>query len=1012
MNGLDEKEIQKKLEEFEKELFEGDLFGDGTAESAPEAPQAAEEEDFDKTDTIPFDEVVLKTAEETAQRIREEEELKRAQEAQAEENDGEEEDFDTTDTLPFDEVVSASAGAELYEDYRRERGDRRPEERRRRRAAYDTDRDYAEDEYLEEMDDIDRDDAYDEEEEEEGNALVRFFSRMSAIDWAISAAAAAIVLAGVLFLVRMNQTRQLEAQAAEFKGIGQQIEGIEVIGGDTLHALSDARIAQAEAAEAAKIAAEEEQKAAEIAALPGIPVDVKLSTIQSDLKLKFLNKEKNAMIAGAPFRVEVVRPSGKTETWEDDDKDGIIYRDGLENGEYKVTALALAQEGDKKYDMPSGAQSIKVTDTIAYQKVDVSDEIKKESEINVAQEDTAKKDTVVESTIQDTVEWVESTKTLIGEGEAGYAGTSESYEEIGKDQITDPYAAASRIFQRPYVYLTASDLHISGTDHGTAGSSAKFNAEITVAEGTEGHGEVSWFSDNDSVAKVDSNGNVTFVGAGTATIQALCDGVSDVMTVTVEGGQNGEGQGGQSEGGGAVTGVTLSGTMITGKAGESRVLTANVQPQDAADKSVSWSSSDTGVATVDGGTVRLIAPGTATITVTTAQGGYKAECSVTVEKNEGQIVAVSGVSLNRDSLTGDKGGGETLTATVSPDNATNKKVSWKSSDTAVASVDGSGKVTYVGKGKATITVTTEDGGKQASCSVTVNGAADENARLKDKNGNPLYVKDGDTYREALVKDYRQYDRFYRKKVSSGQYRYTGWQTLDGRTYFFDKNGNYVTGEQIIQGATYHFDGEGILQTGDTSVGIDVSTWNGGIDWNAVRSSGISFAIIRCGYRGSSVGALVEDSRFRTNITGARNAGLKVGVYFFSQAVTEAEAVEEASMVIQLISGYGVNLPVFLDVESSGGRGDRISADQRTKNIRAFCQTIRNSGYSAGVYANTNWFSEKIHTGSLTDYNIWLAQYSAAPTYTRTRYDIWQYSSTGRVSGISGNVDMNISYRAY
>ena len=89
-----------------------------------------------------------------------------------------------------------------------------------------------------------------------------------------------------------------------------------------------ARIAQAEAEEAALIAQQEAEKAAEIAAMPGIPVDMKLSTIQSDLKLKFLNKEKNAMIAGAPFRVEVVRPSGKTETWEDDDRDGIIYRDG------------------------------------------------------------------------------------------------------------------------------------------------------------------------------------------------------------------------------------------------------------------------------------------------------------------------------------------------------------------------------------------------------------------------------------------------------------------------------------------------------------------------------------------------------------------------------------------------------------------------------------------------------------------------------------------------------------
>ncbi len=998
MDRQEEKEIQKKLEEFEKELFEGDLFDENPAGSAADQTPP-EDEALDETDTIPFDEVILKSAEQEAQRIREEEEKQRQKEAAAAaEATAGEEDFDETDTLPFDDVVAASAGAELYDDdYFEEQEEWEDRERPARSRRRSEERDYR------------RRDEYEDDEDydyEDGNALVRFFSHLTAIDVAIGAAAAAIVVVGLIFALNVNANRKLEAKAAEFTAIGTQIEDAGVIGSDTLHALSEARIAQAEAEEAALIAQQEAEKAAEIAAMPGIPVDVKLSTIQSDLKLKFLNKEKNAMIAGAPFRVEVVRPSGKTETWEDDDRDGIIYRDGLENGEYKVTAMAMAQEGDKKYEMPSGAQSIKVTDTIAYQKVDVSDEIKKESEINVAQEDTAKKDTVVESTIQDTVEWVESTKTLIAEGEGGYSGTSESYEEIGKDQVTDPYAAAGLLFSRPYVYMTASDLHISGTDHGTAGSSAKFNAEITVAEGTEGHGEVSWYSDNDSVARVDSDGNVTFVGAGTATIQALCDGVSDVMSVTVEGGQSSESQSKD------VTGVTLSGTMITGKAGESRVLTANVQPQDAADKSVSWSSSDTGVATVDGGTVRLIAPGTATITVTTGQGGYKAECSVTVEKNEGEVVSVSGVSLNKDSMTGDKGGSETLKATISPDNATNKKLSWKSSDTGVASVDGDGKVSFVGKGKATITVTTEDGGKQASCSVTVNGAADENARLKDKSGNPLYVKDGDTYREALVKDYNQYDRFFRKKVVSGTYRYTGWQTLDGRTYFFDKNGNYVTGEQIIQGATYHFDGEGILQTGNTSVGIDVSTWNGGIDWNAVRSSGISFAIIRCGYRGSSVGALVEDSRFRTNITGARNAGLKVGVYFFSQAVTEAEAVEEASMVIQLVSGYGLNLPVFLDVESSGGRGDRISADQRTKNIRAFCQTIRNSGYSAGVYANTNWFSEKIHTGSLTDYNIWLAQYAAAPTYSRTRYDIWQYSSTGRVSGISGNVDMNISYRGY
>ena len=180
----------------------------------------------------------------------------------------------------------------------------------------------------------------------------------------------------------------------------------------------------------------------------------------------------------------------------------------------------------------------------------------------------------------------------------------------------------------------------------------------------------------------------------------------------------------------------------------------------------------------------------------------------------------------------------------------------------------------------------------------------------------------------------------------------------------------------------------------------------------MRNSGISYAIIRCGYRGSSVGAIIEDSKFRANMAGAANAGLKVGVYFFSQAVNEVEAVEEATYVLDTIAGYSLSFPVFLDVESSGGRGDAISVEQRTKNIVAFCKTISAYGYSAGIYANVNWLNEKINAGSLTNYHIWLAQYAAVPTYTRTRYDLWQYSSTGRVSGISGNVDMNISYRNY
>ncbi|MDR0963786.1 MAG: glycoside hydrolase family 25 protein, partial [Clostridium sp.] len=184
-----------------------------------------------------------------------------------------------------------------------------------------------------------------------------------------------------------------------------------------------------------------------------------------------------------------------------------------------------------------------------------------------------------------------------------------------------------------------------------------------------------------------------------------------------------------------------------------------------------------------------------------------------------------------------------------------------------------------------------------------------------------------------------------------------------------------------------------------------------IDWNAVKNSGISYVIIRCGYRGSSQGALIEDPRFKENIKGAIAAGLKVGVYFFTQAIDVNEAVLEASMVLDLIEPYRISYPVFLDVEASGGRADSLTSEQRTAIIKAFCETIKAGGYTPGIYANKTWFTTKMDASALSAYKIWLAQYASAPTYTG-RYDLWQYKSTGKVSGISGDVDLNISYLGY
>ena len=341
---------------------------------------------------------------------------------------------------------------------------------------------------------------------------------------------------------------------------------------------------------------------------------------------------------------------------------------------------------------------------------------------------------------------------------------------------------------------------------------------------------------------------------------------------------------------------------------------------------------------------------------------------------------------------------------------------WYTSDASIVTVTehGNGTITAVKAGKVTITAcSSEDTSKKATCEVTVTGGkAEEDTKtlLKDKDGRQLYIKKDGKYVEAVVADYFKYDVFYRLN-DNVEYKYTGWQTIDGKRYYFDKNGNKVTGKQVIQGVQYDFGADGALSSGSGVLGIDVSKHNGSIDWEKVKNSGVSFVIIRCGYRGSATGVMVEDPKFRSNIQGATAAGLKVGVYYFSQAVNQREAVEEASAALELISGYKISYPVFIDVEAAGGRADGISSADRTAVVQAFCNTIRDSGYTAGVYANKNWLGSKMNTGSFGSYNIWLAQYAAAPTYNG-RYEMWQYSSTGKIDGISGNVDLNISYLGY
>ena len=236
------------------------------------------------------------------------------------------------------------------------------------------------------------------------------------------------------------------------------------------------------------------------------------------------------------------------------------------------------------------------------------------------------------------------------------------------------------------------------------GGTATLAATITPSNATNQN--VTWSSDNESVATVDQNGRVTAVAQGGATITAAVDGKSAECYVTVN-----------AAAPVPVTSVSLDKTSLGLTEGDTETLTATVEPSDATNKNVTWSTSDASIATVTDGVVTAVAPGTATITVTTEDGNKAATCAVTVTA---ATVPVTGVTLNKTSTSLYVGDTETLTPTITPDNATNKNVTWSSDDTSVATVDASGLVTAVARGTAVITATAADGsGASASCTVTV-----------------------------------------------------------------------------------------------------------------------------------------------------------------------------------------------------------------------------------------------------------------------------------------------------
>ncbi len=386
----------------------------------------------------------------------------------------------------------------------------------------------------------------------------------------------------------------------------------------------------------------------------------------------------------------------------------------------------------------------------------------------------------------------------------------------------------------------------------------------------------------------------------------------------------------------------------------------------------------------------LVMPGSAKLFISGRTAANEVSFSVTIDdQNTTKIVDEANIkwSVKNDTTGGLAVSGTGKTVKVSAANASK-------AGTAVVVA----QVPYTASGSAQTAV--------LECAVTVEqDTYDATIVLEDSAGDVLYT-DSNCTKTATVADLMEKNvtTFYKNP------KYQGWQAINGKLYYFNEQYQPVTGEQTINGIMYNFGADGSISQSTTSTGIDVSKWQGTIDWKAVKDAGIEFAIIRVGYRGSETGVLVEDPTFKRNIKGATEAGLKVGVYFFTQAITKAEAVEEASMALSLTSGYNLAYPIFIDTESGSGnaRANGLDKATRTEIIDAFCKTVQNGGRKAGVYASKSWYNDKLNVSKLNNYYIWVAQYNTECTYTG-RYDMWQYTETGNVSGIKGNVDLNISY---
>ena len=686
------------------------------------------------------------------------------------------------------------------------------------------------------------------------------------------------------------------------------------------------------------------------------------SSIEKDLKIK-IQDSSSKNVKGQPFEITVKgeQKKAKAATYTDDDKDGIIYIKNIEAGKYDVSLNEI--DG---YISKETSYKLTVKDKIEYTKVDVKDEIKSAAEVAPA-EDAEVDNVEVEAVIQDTVETVDSTCTPAKVSGADVDTSNFNASQpasSGTNTVNIAQGATTTAKARSYRAAENLSVNTEGDSGKTPDDSVPYTIIHKFSDGKEepesGTGSVGAtvkakndYSGDGYTLEGSSEFTLT-KGENTFTVnwkkKESTETKEDIKyTITNKCGETVIGDH-------PITGTAKAGAVISVSNPDPKKYDGETQnvtiEAGTTEYVVSWTEKQAATVTY---TIKHYFNGkedaskaeskSGTVGATVKAADYSKDYTTTdktefvldadASKNNFEIkwttkvaAATASVSIPKSVTLYNNASANSLAIATSITDAGGiiKGISWSSSNSKVVQISKDSKagctLTAAGLGDASITATvtylSKPGDKNTTATATVSCAVsvkqfstDSTAQLKDKSGRTLY-KDSECKKPATVADYNANGTYYTEPV------YTGWQTIDGKVYYYTSNHQRVTGSQVISGISYNFGSDGALQQGSGKNGIDVSSHQGNIDWASVKAAGINFAIIRVGYRGSQTGALVEDSCFKKNIQGATANGINVGVYFFTQATTEAEAVEEASMALTLCSGYNLSYPIFVDTENGSG----------------------------------------------------------------------------------------------